>query len=227
MKERMDVLEEQLTIVHDGHFKDGPFSFKGSHYTIEDLTSRPLPIQRPHPPLILGGNAGPRAARLAARFADEYNTVMPTLDEVRERRANIAAACEKAGREPIPFSVMTTAVIGADEAEYDERMRELEAWTGGRNENPETMILGTVERVVARLEGLRRGGRRADLPPAPRAPRHRDGRADRARDRAGGGVMADDDDWVGEPPEGRHSRDRANPGFWANQWQGRARSRAA
>ena len=66
MKERMDVLEEQLTIVHDGHFKDGPFSFKGSHYTIEDLTSRPLPIQRPHPPLILGGNAGPRAARLAA-----------------------------------------------------------------------------------------------------------------------------------------------------------------
>jgi hypothetical protein len=30
---------------------------------------------------------------------------------------------------------------------------------------------------------------------------------------------SDDDDWVGEPPEGRHSRDRANPGFWANQWQ--------
>ena len=34
--------------------------------------------------------------------------------------------------------------------------------------------------------------------------------------------MADDDDWVGEPPEGRHSRDRAKPEFWANQWQGRA-----
>jgi len=27
----------------------------------------------------------------------------------------------------------------------------------------------------------------------------------------------DDDDWVGEPPEGRHSRDRADPGFWAGQ----------
>ena len=146
---------------------------------------------------------------------------MPTLDEVRERRANIAAACEKAGREPIPFSVMTTAVIGADEAEYDERMRELEAWTGGRNENPETMILGTVERVVARLKEYEEAGVERDLPPAPRAPRHRDGRADRARDRARGGVMADDDDWVGEPPEGRHSRDRANPGFWANQWQAR------
>ena len=29
----------------------------------------------------------------------------------------------------------------------------------------------------------------------------------------------DDDDWVGEPPEGRHSRERADPGFWARQWQ--------
>jgi hypothetical protein len=32
----------------------------------------------------------------------------------------------------------------------------------------------------------------------------------------------DDDDWVGEPPEGRHSRERANPSFWSNQWQAAA-----
>ena len=31
--------------------------------------------------------------------------------------------------------------------------------------------------------------------------------------------MADDDDWVGEPPEGRYTRDRAKPQHWANQWQ--------
>jgi hypothetical protein len=29
----------------------------------------------------------------------------------------------------------------------------------------------------------------------------------------------DDDDWVGTPPEGRHTRDRAKPDFWRNQWQ--------
>jgi len=29
----------------------------------------------------------------------------------------------------------------------------------------------------------------------------------------------DEDDWVGTPPDGRHSRDRADPGFWRNQWQ--------
>jgi hypothetical protein len=31
--------------------------------------------------------------------------------------------------------------------------------------------------------------------------------------------VRDDDDWVGEPPEGRYTRDRAKPGHWANQWQ--------
>jgi hypothetical protein len=31
-----------------------------------------------------------------------------------------------------------------------------------------------------------------------------------------------DDDWTGEPPEGRHSRDRARPAFWESQWQARA-----
>src|SRR4051794_30996665 len=85
MKERMDVLEEQLQIVHDGHWGEGPFTFRGEHYTLEDLHARPRPTHPPPPPLIMGGNAGPRAARLAARFADEYNTVMPTLDQVRER----------------------------------------------------------------------------------------------------------------------------------------------
>jgi len=32
-------------------------------------------------------------------------------------------------------------------------------------------------------------------------------------------VSDDDDDWVGEPPEGRYTRDRSRPGFWENQWQ--------
>src|SRR5919107_1611587 len=59
------------------------------------------------------------------------------------------------------------------------------------------------------------GGRRLRRLPADAGPpRHRDGRADRKRTH-----MSDDDDWVGEPPEGRHTRDQAKPDFWRNQWQ--------
>jgi alkanesulfonate monooxygenase SsuD/methylene tetrahydromethanopterin reductase-like flavin-dependent oxidoreductase (luciferase family) len=103
MKERMDVLEEQLQIVR-GHWSAGPFTFHGEHYTLDGLDAQPKPLGTL--PLIMGGSAGPRAARLAAAYADEYNTVNPTVEEMRERRAAITAACEKAGREPIPFSVM-------------------------------------------------------------------------------------------------------------------------
>jgi hypothetical protein len=35
-------------------------------------------------------------------------------------------------------------------------------------------------------------------------------------------VSRDDDDWVGEPPEGRYPRSRSRPGFWENQWQAAA-----
>jgi hypothetical protein len=103
----MDVLEEQLAIIHDGHWgDDDTYTFHGDHYTVEKLSAYPKPIQRPHPPLILGGDAGPRAARLAARYGDEYNTVMPTLEQAAERKARIDAACAAAGRDPIPFSIM-------------------------------------------------------------------------------------------------------------------------
>jgi alkanesulfonate monooxygenase SsuD/methylene tetrahydromethanopterin reductase-like flavin-dependent oxidoreductase (luciferase family) len=160
MKERMDVLEEQLEIIHDGLWGGGPFSFHGEHYTLENLTARPLPVQRPHPPLIMGGAAGPRAARLAARYADEYNTVQPTLETIAEQRARIVAACDKAGREPIPFTVMTSAVIGADEAELDERKRALAAWAGDQagTPNPEKWIVGTIEQAAERLRQYEAAG---------------------------------------------------------------------
>src|SRR4051812_37470246 len=57
MRDRMDVLAEQLEIIHDGHWGDGPFSFQGKHYTLDGLDARPKPLQRPHPPLVMGGMA--------------------------------------------------------------------------------------------------------------------------------------------------------------------------
>jgi F420-dependent oxidoreductase-like protein len=153
LRERMDALAEQLEIVH-GHWAEGRFDFPGEHYRLEGLDARPKPVQRPHPPLIMGGNAGPRSARLAARFADEYNTVMPTPAQARERRERIAAACEAAGRDPLPFSIMTGCLLGADEAELRDRARALAELSGQEADLealPESWIVGTVEQAAERL----------------------------------------------------------------------------
>jgi alkanesulfonate monooxygenase SsuD/methylene tetrahydromethanopterin reductase-like flavin-dependent oxidoreductase (luciferase family) len=108
-------------------------------------------VQAPHPTLLMGGNAGPRAAALAARWADEYNTVYPTDDQIVERRGAIAAACTAAGRDPIPFSIMTAFAIGADEDEVARRMRAL-----GQDpaSPPAPWVVGTPDRFVARLREL-------------------------------------------------------------------------
>jgi F420-dependent oxidoreductase-like protein len=160
--ERMDVLEEQLQIVL-GSWGAEPFSFEGKHYTLKRLEAHPKPVQRPHPPLLMGGMAGPRAAALAARYADEYNTAFPTRDDVRTRRANIERACERAGREPLPFSVMTGFVVGADEGELRERARRLADKQGSDaasflSDPPASWIVGTVEQAAEQLSALREAG---------------------------------------------------------------------
>jgi alkanesulfonate monooxygenase SsuD/methylene tetrahydromethanopterin reductase-like flavin-dependent oxidoreductase (luciferase family) len=154
----MDVLEEQLQVVL-GAWADGPFSFDGEHYRLRDLDAQPKPVQRPHPPVIIGGNAGPRSAALAARYADEYNTVFATTDEVRERRANVERACERAGREPLPFSMMTGVLVGRDRAELDERARRLVGVIGGDAASfladpPSGWIVGTVDEAAERIGAL-------------------------------------------------------------------------
>lgn len=162
--ERIDQLEEQLQIVL-GSWGSEAFSFDGRHYRLDRLDAQPKPVQRPHPPLIIGGNAGARSAALAARYADEYNTPFPSVDDVRARRQRIVEACSAAGREAIPFSIMTPLITASDEAELRERMRrQLARYGSGQDvdaalaEPPHGWIVGTVDGVVEQLNVLREAG---------------------------------------------------------------------
>ncbi len=75
-RERMDMLAEQVEIVHGLWGGEGDvFSFAGKHYRLDACPALPRPHQNPHPPLIMGGGAGPRSATLAAQWADEYDIV--------------------------------------------------------------------------------------------------------------------------------------------------------
>src|SRR5712691_11502352 len=82
---RLELLAEQIEIVHR-LLTEERTSFEGRHYRLEDCPANPKPVQRPRPPLIVGGSAGRGTVEPAVRFADEYNTVFATVDEVRARR---------------------------------------------------------------------------------------------------------------------------------------------
>ncbi len=159
---RMRVLEEQLEIVH-GTWTKSPFDFAGQHYTLKGLRAEPRPIRQPHPPLIMGGDAGPRSAALAAKWADEYNTAFATAEQARERREAVDRACERAGREPIPFSVMTAVVVGRDQHELSERVGRLAKKIGSEpdqllREPPPSWVIGTIDRATEQLAALRDAG---------------------------------------------------------------------
>jgi alkanesulfonate monooxygenase SsuD/methylene tetrahydromethanopterin reductase-like flavin-dependent oxidoreductase (luciferase family) len=151
MGERMKLMEEQLELIA------GQWSY-GS--PIE-----PKPVQRPRPNLIVGGRGGPRSIQLAARFADEYNTVNKTAEECAELRRRLDEACAAEGREPIPLSLMTGWLAGEDRAELLDRAGRLSEWTGRGadaetflSEQPPAAIAGTIDEGIERLRELARVG---------------------------------------------------------------------
>jgi F420-dependent oxidoreductase-like protein len=163
---RMAVLAEQLEIVHRSWTEEA-FSFAGTHYRLDDLRALPKPLQRPHPPLLVGGGAGPRSVALAARFGDEYNTGLVSVEECRRRRGLVEAAWREAGRDPatVRFSLMTTCVVGRDRGELLERVAAMQAVTGGGGD-PEALLaappphwlIGTADELVERLRVLEQAG---------------------------------------------------------------------
>jgi F420-dependent oxidoreductase-like protein len=161
MKTRMDRLAEQLEIVTRS-WQDGPFSFDGEHYTVEELDARPKPVQRPLP-LVMGGGAKARGAALAARYAAEYNVVYADPAEAAASRERLAAACRDAGRDPatLRFSLMHGFLIGADEADLRARADRLAEWNGAPvslDDLRRTWIAGTPDAVVARLREYEAAG---------------------------------------------------------------------
>jgi F420-dependent oxidoreductase-like protein len=157
--ERMDVLTEQIEIVHRLWSED-EVDFDGRHYRLEACTALPRPLQEPHPPLIVGGSAGPRSVALAARWADEYNVVFVDPATARTYRERVEAACVAFGRDPseVRFSVMTRLLVGADEHDLRRRAAALmeridedgdvDAFIEGMKPN---MTAGTVDQVLERL----------------------------------------------------------------------------
>jgi F420-dependent oxidoreductase-like protein len=122
---RFAMLEEQLAVV-TGLWRTPvgeQFAYAGEHYTVTDSPGLPKPVQAGGPPIILGGWGAKRTPRLAAAYAAEFNVPFGQPADVRGRIDAVAAACEKAGRDPasMTFSAAVTVCCGVDEAEINRR----------------------------------------------------------------------------------------------------------
>jgi F420-dependent oxidoreductase-like protein len=166
LRERLARLAEQLEVVHR-LWTEERVDFDGTYYTLRDCPGVPKPVQRPRPPILVGGRAKPGTVGAAVRFADEYNLIGSSLEEYAGARGRLDEACERAGRDPktLRLSVMTGFAIGPDrDAVREHARRTLERW--GSDAAPEDAVArfeargtaGTPEEFVAGLQELEAAG---------------------------------------------------------------------
>ncbi len=160
--ERLARLAEALDIVTGMLAAEGgAVTVPGRFHRADGARNLPPPIQRPRPPVFVGGK-GDRLLRLVAERADGWNTCWVwTPDEYRERLAVLEQACARVDRDPATVwrSLGLYALCGEDEADLErrfERLREntppgvldratLADWRVGR-------LVGTVEQVQEQAE---------------------------------------------------------------------------
>lgn len=163
LRERYDELEESLAMIHGLWTEPDGWSYQGQHWQLRRSHLRPRPTfsGKRHPRLILGGDGGPRLARLVATYADEFNRTSASPDNVLGAYARVRAACEAADRDPdsVVLSAMVGVLVADSESEMRERVEQQLAFFGSGGgsadewlaERKDRWIMGTPEQAALRI----------------------------------------------------------------------------
>jgi alkanesulfonate monooxygenase SsuD/methylene tetrahydromethanopterin reductase-like flavin-dependent oxidoreductase (luciferase family) len=156
LRTRFSLLFETLAYLHSalGRTASG---YSGRHFALEEVEILPKPGASL--PIIIGGTGMKKTPSIAGRFADEYNMFACTADDLAARSSVMAASAKEAGRNPsdVKVSITTSALVGADEAEYREA---LGATAEAREKDPDEleaayrarrMIHGTYEQAAEQV----------------------------------------------------------------------------
>jgi F420-dependent oxidoreductase-like protein len=149
---RYDLLEDQLAILHGvwSAPSGSTFDFAGRTCTVSLEVDTLRPVQRPHPPIVLGGHGGPRSARLAVAYADEYNTAFRSPADTLQVHDKVRHACERDGRDPssIVWSSGLVLCCGRTDEEVARRAAAIHRDVEQLRENG---LTGSPEEVIDKL----------------------------------------------------------------------------
>jgi len=113
LKERFDRFDEALEVIV-GLLRDEHTDFDGDHYRLRAARCEPKPVQRPHPPICIGGTGERRTLRSAARWAQHWNFPGGTPEEFARKRDVLHAHCADLGRDPAEIITSTHLRFGDD-----------------------------------------------------------------------------------------------------------------
>ena len=126
LKERFDRFDEGVQALL-GLLSQETTTYDGKYIRLREARSEPKPLQRPHPPLTIGGNGPRRTLRAAARWAQQWNSLNnKSVVEWKDRHEILLQHCADVGRDPgevlCSVNVMLTdpRAVAEQAAEYRE-----------------------------------------------------------------------------------------------------------
>lgn len=131
---RVEMLDEALSIIKKLWTED-EVTFKGKYYSVDKAVCLPKPVQKPYPPILIGGG-GDKMLRLIARHADAWNSGFVDPEGFKEEVARLEKPCGEVGRDPatIENTFQSRVII----AETDEgAFKTAERWREERKGKPE------------------------------------------------------------------------------------------
>lgn len=105
-RERSDRLAEACQVLVS-LLTERETTFHGEYYQLTRATCLPTCLQRPHPPICIGGSGERRTLRTAARYAQHWNFVRGTPQEFADKRQILLQHCEDVGRDPRQITLST------------------------------------------------------------------------------------------------------------------------
>ena len=111
LSERYERLEETLKICRQ-LWSSNNGCYDGKYYQLAETLCSPQPIQRPYPPILLGGTGERKTLRLVAQYADSWNGSFETVEEAAHKIDVLYRHCDAVGRDP--GEIQKTAIMVVD-----------------------------------------------------------------------------------------------------------------
>jgi len=159
VRTRIEQLDEGLEII-TRMFRDDRATLQGKYYAVEDAVNNPKPVQRPHPPILIGGAGEKRMLRVVARHADIWNCPNNVATELPRKLSILRDHCAAIGRDPneIEVSEQCVVVLGKDDAEFKEKWAFAKRTLGRVFDLETTGFRGTPNQLIDQLHKRREQG---------------------------------------------------------------------
>jgi alkanesulfonate monooxygenase SsuD/methylene tetrahydromethanopterin reductase-like flavin-dependent oxidoreductase (luciferase family) len=114
--QRIRRLDEACTIIKQ-LFTQHLTTFDGRYYQLKEARCEPKPLQKPHPPFVIGGSGEKLTLRVVAKHADVWNFVRGSAEEFKRKVDILHNHCQTVGRDPNEITLSTQVRVNYQQLE--------------------------------------------------------------------------------------------------------------